>query len=190
MEDERQLIRRAKNGDREAFMVLVKRYEKPIYQLIFRLTGNREDAADLTQETMLKAFKALKSFQEKSSFHTWLHRIAVNLSLNFLKRNRAQKNQLEYLDNRLNEETEFQAVSVADNWQASEELREKLEKALEELPLLFKTTFSLVVFQGMSHRQAAEVLGCSEGTVSWRVHESRKMLREKLKSFINQNKEF
>lgn len=188
MEDERQLIKQAKNGDVEAFMVLVKRYEKPIYHLVYRLTRNQEDAADLTQETMLKAFKGLKTFKEKSSFHTWLHRIAVNLSLNFLEKNRARKDQLEYLDQRLNEETELRAETGNENWSPAEELRENLEKALAELPLIYKTAFFLVVFQGLSHREAAEVLGCSEGTVSWRIHEARKMLRERLKPFINQSR--
>jgi len=188
MEDERQLVRRAKNGDLEAFMVLVKRYEKPIYQLIYRLAGNREDAADLTQETMLRAFKGLSEFREKASFHTWLHRIAVNLSLNFLKKNRLQRNQLEYLDQRINEDTGLSTDMMAETWPATEELKKKLDEALNELPLIYKATFSLVVFQGMSHREAAEALGCSEGTVSWRIHEVRKMLREKLKPFVNQGR--
>lgn len=184
MEDERQLIKKAKNGDVEAFMMLVKRYERPVYGLILRMVGNREDAADLTQETLLKAFKGLRGFREKSGFHTWLHRIAFNLTLNFLKRSRVQKSQLEYFDNEKNEETCLQAELEGSTAASSEELREQLEKALDDLPQIYKMAFYLVVYQGMSHREAASVLGCSEGTVSWRIHEARKMLKEKLKIYF------
>lgn len=184
MEDERQLIKRAKNGDVEAFMMLVKKYERPVYGLILRMVGNREDAADLTQETLLKAFKGLKDFKEKSGFHTWLHRIAVNLTLNFLKKSREQKTHLEYIDSMANEETQIQTELESSEVASSEELREQIEKALADLPQIYKIAFYLVVFQGMSHREAAGVLGCSEGTVSWRIHEARKILKEKLKTYF------
>jgi RNA polymerase sigma-70 factor (ECF subfamily) len=189
MDDESQLILKAQEGNVEAFMFLVKKYEQPVFRLVYHLTGDREDAADLTQETMLKAFRAIKEFKLKSSFHTWLHRIAVNLALNFLKKNRIQKNQQEYLDNIKNEELELSVFSSPEETSISEELRVNLGKAIEELPLVYKSTFSLVVFQGMSHSEAAKVLGCSENTVSWRMHEARRRLRERLKPFLSLDRE-
>lgn len=189
MDDESQLVRKAQEGNVEAFMILAKKYEQPVFRLLYRLTKNREDAADLTQETMLKAFRAIKEFKLKSSFNTWLHRIAVNLALNFIKKHQNQKSQMEYLDNLKNEEQEVPVFSSPEEVSISEEFRINLEKAIEELPLAYRTTFSLVVFQGMSHQEAARILGCSENTVSWRMHEARKMLKERLKPFLNLKQE-
>lgn len=189
MDDESQLVRKAQEGNVEAFMILAKKYEQPVFRLVYRLTRNREDAADLTQETMLKAFRAIKEFKLKSSFNTWLHQIAVNLTLNFIKKHQHQKSQMEYLDNLKNEEQEVPVFSSPEEVSISEEFRVNLEKAIEELPLAYRTTFSLVVFQGMSHQEAARILGCSENTVSWRMHEARKILKERLKPFLNLKQE-
>ncbi|MBC7360829.1 MAG: sigma-70 family RNA polymerase sigma factor [Candidatus Aminicenantes bacterium] len=189
MDDESQLVLKAQEGNVEAFMILAKKYEQPVFRLLYRLTKNREDAADLTQETMLKAFRAIKEFKLKSSFNTWLHRIAVNLALNFIKKHQNQKSQMEYLDNLKNEEQEVPVFSSPEEVSISEEFRINLEKAIEELPLAYRTTFSLIVFQGMSHQEAARILGCSENTVSWRMHEARKMLKERLKPFLNLKQE-
>jgi RNA polymerase sigma-70 factor (ECF subfamily) len=189
-DEERQLIELACRGEVEAFMQLVREHEHRILRLTYNLTRNREDAADLTQETFLQAFRAIKDFKGNSSFLTWLHRIAVNLSLNFLKKHRRERNYLEDIDSleekgRGEELAEAGGIpSVEDSW-LSQELRTNLEKALEELPLAFQTTFSLVVQEGMSHKQAAELLGCSENTVSWRMHEARKMLKKKLQPFLS-----
>ena len=189
-DEERELIELARRGRVEAFMQLVREHEHRILQLTYNLTRNREDAADLTQETFLQAFRAIKDFKGNSSFLTWLHRIAVNLSLNFLKKHRRANNYLEDIDSleekgRGGELVEAEGIpSVEDSW-LSQELRTNLEKALEELPLAFRATFSLVVQDGMSHKEAAEVLGCSENTVSWRMHEARKMLKKKLQPFLS-----
>lgn len=189
-DEERQLIERARRGEVEAFMQLVREYEHRIFQLAYHLTRNREDAADLVQETFLQAFRGIKAFRGNSSFHTWLHRIAVNLGLNFLKKQRRASNPLEDLDSleekgRGGELAEAGRIpSVEDSW-LSEEFKTNLEKALEELPPALRATFSLVVQEGMSHKKAAELLGCSENTVSWRMHEARKMLKKKLQPFLS-----
>ncbi len=187
---EKNLVERARQGEVEAFMELVKKYEQPIYSLIYRMTGNREDAKDLTQETFIKAYEGLKKFRLKSSFHTWVHQIAVNHTLNFLKKNRKQRKNFEYLDGRLNDGGwKEPKVSSTEEASIEDELRIKMDQAIAELPLTYKTAFSLVIFQGMSHAEAARVLGCSEGTVSWKVHEARKILREKLRPYLGFIKE-
>ncbi|HOP61214.1 MAG TPA: sigma-70 family RNA polymerase sigma factor [Candidatus Saccharicenans sp.] len=189
-DEEQQLIERARRGEVEAFMQLVREYEHRVFQLAYNLTRNREDAADLAQETFLQAFRAIKSFRGNSSFYTWLHRIAVNLGLNFLKKHRRTSNYLEDLDSleekgRGGELAEAGGIpSVEDSW-LSEELKINLEKALDELPPAFRATFFLVVQEGMSHKQAAELLGCSENTVSWRIHEARKRLKRRLQPFLS-----
>src|ERR1051325_5215370 len=84
-EQERQLVRRARGGDMEAYDDLIRRYQERIYATIYHMTANHEDANDLAQETFIKAHQALKSFKGDSSFYTWVYRIAVNKTINFLK---------------------------------------------------------------------------------------------------------
>ncbi|MBP7795031.1 MAG: sigma-70 family RNA polymerase sigma factor [Candidatus Saccharicenans sp.] len=188
-EEERQLIEQARQGEVEAFMMLAKEYERQIFELIYHLTANREDAADLTQETFLHAFRAIKGFRGNSSFRTWVHRIAVNLSLNFLKKRRSQNSHFEDVE-RLEEEGREKELETArkmaspEDSSLSQEFRTNLEKAIEELPPAYRATFSLVVLEEMSHQEAARILSCSEKTVSWRMHEIRKRLKKKLKPFL------
>ena len=188
-EEERQLIEQARQGEVEAFMMLAKEYERQIFELTYYLTANREDAADLTQETFLHAFRAIKGFRGNSSFRTWLHRIAVNLSLNFIKKRRSQNSHFEDVE-RLEEEGREKELETArkmaspEDSSLSQEFRTNLEKAIEELPPAYRATFSLVVLEEMSHQEAARILGCSEKTVSWRMHEIRKRLKKKLQPFL------
>ncbi|MDD8021293.1 MAG: sigma-70 family RNA polymerase sigma factor [Acidobacteriota bacterium] len=193
-EEERQLIELARLGDVEVFMRLTREYEHQIFQLTFHLTGNREDAADLTQETFLQAFRAMKKFRGEASFHTWLYRIAINLSLNFLKKSRREKNGQESVEeieeNRGGAQLEYNfSQDSPEDSSLSAEFVASLKKAIDELPPAYRVTFSLVVLEEMSHKEAAGVLGCSEKTVSWRVHEARKMLKKKLQSFLTLKQE-
>lgn len=186
------MIQQAQQGNAEAFMTLARTYQSRVFNLIYRLTKNREDTADLTQETFLKAFRAIKEFRVSSSFHTWLHRIAVNLSLNFLKKSEPQKNYREYFNSREDRDRDNKLANnfiSPENASEAEQLKASLEKAFDGLPTIYKAAFSLVVFQGMSHKEAAEVLGCSEGTVSWRIHQARRMIKEKLDPYFGRTKE-
>ncbi len=179
------LVKLAKQGDTEAFTELTRRCQEKIYYTILALTKNQQDASDLAQEAFVQAFKSLKNFKQRSSFYTWVYRIAVNLTLNFLKRRQRQDAQ-EVLD-------ENQSLAMGGTQDSSispegrslkKELSEKLQEAIDSLPLPYKVSFTLVVFQEMTHSQAAQILGCSENTVSWRLHKARKMLQAKLKSYL------
>lgn len=188
-EQELDLVNRARQGEVEAFMALIRTYQVPIYRLIYRMTGNREDAADLLQETLLKAYIGLKNFKARSGFNTWLHRIAVNETLNFLERSSREKGKMEYLDEIKAADPGLAVVASPEEASMGEEFRAGLERALAELPADYKLAFTLVVFQGLNHSEAAEVLGCSEGTVSWKIHEARKMLREKMRPYLERTRE-
>lgn len=178
------LVKLAKQGDTEAFTELARRCQEKIYYTILALTKNQQDASDLAQEAFVQAFKSLKNFKQRSSFYTWAYRIAVNLTLNFLKRRQRQDAQ-EVLD-----ENQSLAIGIQDSSISPEgrslkkELSEKLQEAIDSLPIPYKVSFTLVVFQEMTHSQAAQILGCSENTVSWRLHKARKMLQAKLKSYL------
>ncbi len=180
------LVERAKSGQMEAYVELVRRIQEKIYHTIFGMTRNHEDADDLTQETFMYAYKALGSFKLKSSFYTWAYRIAVNLTLNHLKKKGREKGREDFEDGAaVFDRTEYAALSPEGD-SLKKELKEKLEEAIEKLPPAYKAAFNLVVLQGMSHAEAAKLLGCTESTVSWRMHKARKMLQARLQPYLSE----
>jgi len=179
---EDKLVDQAKNGDLEAYSELVKRYRERIYRTIYRYVKNHNDTDDLAQETFLQAFKAIKRFRQKSGFYTWIFRIAVNLSLNFLKKAGQQRGKAGYEEKM--ENVVATDVHSPESISAAKELGKRVNEAVDSLPLTFRSSFILVVFQGMTHGQAARVLRCSENTVSWRLHKARKILQDKLGPYL------
>jgi len=184
---EEELVARAQKGDLDAYSELVRRYRETIYRTIFRYTKNHSDTDDLAQETFLRAFRGLKHFKRQAGFSTWVFRIAVNQSLNFLKKRKREKQMRPVEERTIGEEAA--SISSPDSNMGFHELGEKLDEAIDSLPLLYRSTFILVVLEGMNHRQAARVLGCSENTVAWRVHKARKMLQAKLGSYLGESRD-
>ena len=178
------LVRKAKQGDVDAFTELVRRFQEKIYHTILSLTRNQQDANDLAQETFMHAYRSLRNFKQRSTFYTWIYRIAVNLTLNFLKkRKRDEKREVHVEDYSLDVKSAASTLSP-ERYSMKRELSEKLKEAIDSLPLTYRTSFVLVVFQGMTHDQAAKVLRCSENTVSWRMHKARKMLQQILSPYL------
>ncbi len=182
-EDEK-LVAQAKAGDVEAFSQLVERHQEKIYQVVRRLVRNHEDAADLTQETWMTVYRSLAGFREQASFPTWVYRIAVNLTLNYLRKKQKEKFR-QTLDEGRPEGKTARTEDFLANPAEDFQLREKVEQAVASLPLPYRSAFILVAYEGMSHRQAAELLGCSENTVAWRMHKARKKLQKQLKPYLS-----
>lgn len=170
------LVARAKAGDRAAFGELFRRYRARIYALCLHLTGSRAEADDITQDTFFKAYRKLGDFEGRSEFFTWLYRIAMNRALN-VKRDGARRPRVDIDDPRVQD-----AVAV-DAWgdprRAAElgQLYTRLVGALDALAPELRTTVVLVAMQGLSHDEAAVVLGVAPGTIGWRIHAARKLLR-------------
>lgn len=178
---EKELIEKAKGGDRNAFGELVRSYHQKIYMLVFHMTHNTADADDLTQEAFLRAYRGLKSFNQKSEFYTWLYRIAVNVTLNQIrkaKRRSAVSLSEEALPRRLKKDE-----NAEDPRKQAEarQLYERVLRGLDDLSPALRATLVLFSFQGLSHKDVAQVLGCAEGTVAWRISEARQQLRRHLK---------
>lgn len=179
-----QLVEQAKQGDVEAFEELVCRFQEKIYHTILSLTRNQQDAYDLAQETFMHAFKSLRNFKQSSTFYTWIYRIAVNLTLNFLKRRkRDEKREVHVEDYSLDVKSAASTLSP-ERCSMKKELSRKLKEAIDSLPLPYRASFVLVVSQGLTHTQVAKVLRCSENTISWRMHKARKMLQQKLRPYL------
>jgi RNA polymerase sigma factor (sigma-70 family) len=183
---EESLVEEARRGGRAAFAELVRRHERRIYGVVHRLAGNRQDADDLAQEVFLTAWKAIGSFRRGSSFYTWLYRIAVNLSLTFLRKKAREKDRAAFDGNLAVALPGRGAPLSPEGSSALNELKARVDEAVGSLPARFKASFVLVAGEGLSHRDAALVLGCSENTVSWRMHKARKLLRARLKAFLEE----
>jgi len=183
--DER-LVFRAKQGDLEAFAELVRSCQEKVFRTILSFTRNVQDADDLMQETFLQAYRNLGKFKERSSFFTWVYRIAVNKTLNFLKKKGREKGR-ETLNEDAPAPDEGLAAASPETASLREELRRKMKEAIDGLPLLYRAAFILVVDQGLSHDQAARVLKCATNTVAWRMHRARKLLQKELGPYIERS---
>src|SRR5438876_4985994 len=155
--EDQHLVTRAQGGDLEAYDELIRRYQERIYATIYHMTANHEDANDLAQETFIKAYQALRSFKGDSSFYTWIYRIAVNRSINFLK----QRKQLAHMSLNgldLNAEHDPDLVAlISDKTPRRDanlaELQEKLNAAMQKLSETHRMVVTLHDVQGLSHEE-------------------------------------
>ena len=175
---DRELVTAAREGDAEAFGLLVRRHQRRVYRLAVHLLKSGAEAEDVTQDTFVRAYGALDRFDGRSEPFTWIYRICVNLSLNALRSRKTRRAsspddpRIEGLlvDNR-------PAGGSPARSSADKQLGRALVEGIDELSDTLRTTLVLVCIDGLSHAEAGEVLGCPEGTVAWRVHEARKKLR-------------
>jgi RNA polymerase sigma-70 factor, ECF subfamily len=186
--DESVLVKRARKGDLDAYDQLVQRYQERIYATIYHMTSNHEDANDLAQEAFIKGFQALKSFKGGSSFYTWVYRIAVNKTINFLKQ-RKNRSQMSLNDLDFNAEHDPDLVAlISDKTPRREagltELQEKLNEAMQKLSEPHRLVVTLHDVQGLSHEEIATIMGCNIGTVRSRLFYARQQLQGFLADYL------
>ncbi len=172
-----ELVARAKNGDRQAFDRLVKENKDKMFALTLRMTGNREVALDLTQETFFAAFRDLRRFRGESSFSSWLYRIASNKSLNYLKR----KKILSFVPI-IGSPAESESYEMNDGTD-QQELKNKIAEAVNLLPPKQKLVFNLRFYEQMPFGEIAAVLKKSESTVKTNYQKALEKLKPALKDF-------
>ncbi|WP_130850372.1 RNA polymerase sigma factor [Intestinimonas timonensis] len=181
---EQELVERAKKGEEAAFEVLVTDNEKRIYNLCRRLTGNPEDAAELTQEAFLNAWRGLSRFQGESSFSTWLYRLASNACIDFLRKEKRRQNLSMTVS--LDDEEEARQVELPDERYAPErelertEVRQAVAAGLERLTPEHRQVLVMREINGLSYAEIGAVLGLEEGTVKSRIARARNALRKVL----------
>ena len=182
--EEQALVERARAGDAQAFTTLVNRYERKIFRLAKHITQNDEDAEDVLQESFLKAYSNLDTFQGQSKFYTWLVRIAVNQSLMKLRKRKSDRTVSLDEPHETDEDTVTREIAVWDEdpekKYSQEELREILSKAVDGLKPGFRTVFVLRDIEELSTEETAEALGISVPAVKSRLLRARLQLREKL----------
>ena len=185
---EQRLVKGARTGDLEAYDSLVRRYQERIYATIYHMTANHEDATDLAQETFIKAYQALKSFKGDSSFFTWVYRIAVNKTINFLKQ-RKNKTYMSLNDLDFNAEHDADLVAlISEKTPRREvnliELQEKLNAAMQKLSEIHRLVVTLHDVQGLSHEEIGKIMNCNTGTVRSRLFYARQQLQAYLSDYL------
>jgi RNA polymerase sigma-70 factor (ECF subfamily) len=179
---DRDLVRKTLAGDAQAFGLLVRRHQKRIFRLALHLVRDGAEAEDVTQEAFVRAYQALDRFDGRSEPFTWLYRITVNLSLNAIRaRKHDRRSSPDGEDLRMTALLTEDRPTFGANPVGSAERRQLVAAICDGIDALsdsLRTTLVLVCIDGVDHAQAAEVLGCPEGTVAWRVHEARRKLRE------------
>ncbi len=176
--DQRALIERARRGDPAAHRELYERHVDRIYRLTHRLTGREELAREMTQDTFVRAFAGLDSFRGDSAFSTWLHTIAVSVTLNELKRQKRDRARNAPLE---------EAITLSGNTPVSDPvLRQRLAEAVAALPEGCRTVFLMHDAEGYTHEEIAEALGVTSGTSKAQLSRSRAKLRASLMEFAEE----
>ena len=173
MDEDLQLLDRFANGDREAFDDLVKKYQRPLYAMLYRMVSDREDAADILQKTLVKAFTGIGGFERRSSFKTWLYQIAINLAKNLYRdRSRFQQVSLDDVVIRRNPRTLESLMQ--------REARDLLRKAFIDLPERQRITVLLRVQEQKPFEEIARIMQCSIGTAKANYHHGVQKLKARL----------
>lgn len=169
------LVRQSQDGDSAAFAQLIRKHQRMIHSLTYRMTGSEADAEDLAQETFINAYRQIGSYQGASKFSTWLYRIAINACISW---RRKEARRAEAMHNWAND---AQSQQESENSEPCGEWNGRMHEALLRLPAKQRAAIMLTLYDGLNHAEAAEVLGCSETTVSWRVFAARTKLKRWLK---------
>lgn len=170
--DDKDLIRRAQQGDRVAFGQLVDAHYATMFRFACKYCGNRQDAEDVTQQAFIKLAKSLGQFRHESAFTTWLYRLVINCARDWYKRQRTHSHE---------EQLEETAPGNAE----PSVMLDQVLVLVEQMGAGFRETLTLVLGEGLTHAEAASILAVKESTVSWRVHEIRKRLNAEIQPGVS-----
>lgn len=184
-----QLVLRVQAGEVAVFDQLILKYRERVYGMIYHMTSNREDAADLTQDAFIKTFQSINRFQGQCAFFTWLYRIALNSTLTHLRKSRLRS--FFSFDQVTEDESAARTINqlTAKNGVEREvwvnELQERLNEAMQKLSTKHRTVVTLFEIDGLSHEQIADIMECSVGTVRSRLHYAKQLLQAELQPYLN-----
>ena len=185
--EDAQLVARTQAGDPAAFDALVIKYSPRLYGLVYNMTSNHEDTNDLLQDVFAKAYRSIGGFRGNSAFYTWVHSIAVNMTINFLKkRGRRLTMSLDDMDAGVENNKEFIELTSSTNPVREADLSElqiRLNEAMMKLSYDHRAVVTMFDIQGMPHAEIAKILGVSEGTVRSRLFYAHRQLQNYLEEF-------
>jgi len=192
-EVDHQLVERAQRGDKHAFELLVSKYQRKLARLLSRFIRDSGEVEDVTQETFIKAYRALPTFRGESAFYTWLYRIGVNTAKNYLV---AMGRRAPTMTEVSNEEAEniedgqqLKDLNTPENELMSRQIAETVNKTLQELPEELRTAITLREIEGLSYEEIAQVMNCPIGTVRSRIFRAREAIAERLRPQLGTSKD-
>jgi RNA polymerase sigma-70 factor, ECF subfamily len=187
-DNDQQLVQRVQKGDKSAFDLLVLKYQHRVLKLVSRFVNDAAEAQDVAQDAFLKAYRALPSFRGDSAFYTWLYRIAINTAKNALVSNRRRPVDFD-LDlqdpEQYDRHAKLKDVDTPEGVLLTEEIREVVERAMEQLPEDLRTAIVLREIEGLSYEEIAEAMDCPVGTVRSRIFRAREAIDKRLQPLLD-----
>lgn len=186
-ESDRSAVARVVAGDGNAFQSLVERHSKYVFHVAYRLTGSSQDAEDVVQETFLKAYRQLSRFEARADFRTWLHRITVNCSIDYIRARRSREiaHDLTDLDGGVPSQTPLPAAPLPDRLALSAEINERVREALDGLTRMERAAFMLRHVEGRPIREVAAALGLRTEAAKNSIFRAVRKMRAALEPFVH-----
>jgi RNA polymerase sigma-70 factor (ECF subfamily) len=181
--DEKDLVQKSREGNEEAYGVLVETHKGKVFNMVYSMTLNREIADDISQEVFIKAYYALPRFKGKAAFSTWLHQIAVNHTRDFLRKSSRMRH-VPFDETKVDLKTHEDEPEKREKAQELVQKKKIVHEAIATLPEKYRTILSLRDIQGLPYEEISHVLNISPGTVDSRLHRARKMLKKKIIPFL------
>jgi len=192
-EIDRQLVARAQQGDKQAFNLLVEKYQRKLSRLLSRFIRDQAEVEDVTQEAFIKAYRALPAFRGDSAFYTWLYRIGINTAKNYLMamgRRAPTSTEIEAEDAEGFEEGEqLRDINTPESVLLSNEIAETVNSTIEQLPEELRRAIQMREIEGMSYEDIARAMDCPIGTVRSRIFRAREAIAEKLRPLLDTRKD-
>jgi RNA polymerase sigma-70 factor (ECF subfamily) len=192
-EIDRQLVVRAQSGDKQAFELLVEKYQRKLARLLSRFIRDPAEVEDVTQEAFIKAYRALPAFRGDSAFYTWLYRIGINTAKNYLMalgRRAPTSTEIEAEEAEGFEEAEqLRDINTPESLLLSSEIAKTVNSTIEQLPEELRTAIQMREIDGMSYEDIAKAMDCPIGTVRSRIFRAREAIAEQLRPLLDTGKD-
>jgi RNA polymerase sigma-70 factor, ECF subfamily len=192
-EIDQQLVERAQRGDKQAFELLVSKYQRKLARLLSRFIRDSTEVEDVTQEAFIKAYRALPTFRGDSAFYTWLYRIGINTAKNYLVAMGRRAPTTTDIDTEEAESYEdgdqLRDLNTPENEMMSRQVAETVNQTLEELPEELRTAITLREIEGLSYEDIANIMNCPIGTVRSRIFRAREAIAERLRPLLGTSKD-
>lgn len=194
-EIDQQLVERVQRGDKQAFDLLVIKYQRKLARLLSQFIRDAAEVEDVTQEAFIKAYRALPSFRGESAFYTWLYRIGINTAKNFLvtQGRRAPTTTSAGFDSEdaenFEEGSQLREMNTPESELMSKQIAETVNQTLQELPEELRTAITLREIEGLSYEEIASIMNCPIGTVRSRIFRARETIAEKLRPMLGTGKD-
>ena len=188
-EIDQELVERAQRGDKQAFGLLVEKYQRKLARLLSRFVRDPAEVEDVTQEAFIKAYRALPKFRGDSAFYTWLYRIGINTAKNYLMAAGRRAPTSTGVDSEeaesLEEGEQLRDINTPESLLLSREIGDTVNRTMESLPEELRTAIQLREIEGMSYEDIAQIMNCPIGTVRSRIFRAREAIADQLKPLLD-----